>query len=87
MVVVTMMMVVMMMVVVIMMVVMMVVVIVVSDCVGNICHIPMTLSQRRPKPRLTNKKKKRIHSSILLSQFELKRESNSYRIKSNFYYI
>ena len=57
MVVVTMMMVVMMMmVVVIMMVVMMMMVIVVSDCVGNICHIPMTLSQRRPKPRLTNKK-------------------------------
>ena len=60
--VVTMMMVVMMMVVVIMMVVvmmmmMMMMVIVVSDCVGNICHIPMTLSQRRPKPRLTNKKK------------------------------
>ena len=39
-----------------MVVMMMVVVIVVSDCVGNICHIPMTLSQRRPKPRLTNKK-------------------------------
>ena len=43
--------------VVMMMVVVIMTMVVVSDCVGNICHIPMTLSQRRPKPRLTNIKK------------------------------
>ena len=56
---------VMMMMVVMMMVVVVMMMTVVSDCVGNICHIPMTLSQRRPKPRLTNIKKKLIKNSYV----------------------